>query len=74
MDKNKSIDGLSPRRSKKATSSAAPVKKTTTKKPVTKTIKPATKTIKINKPVKIPVQEEPTAAKPEEPSTATPEA
>lgn len=37
MDKNKSIDGLSPRRPKKTTNSSVTPKKSTTKKPVRKT-------------------------------------
>ena len=55
MDKNKSIDGLVPRRSKKATSSSKASKKPVTKKSVPQ----STKTIpKPTKPVKIPIQEE----------------
>lgn len=55
MDKNKSIDGLVPRRSKKATSSSK-----ASKKPVAKKSTPqSTKSIpKPTKPVKIPIQEE----------------
>ena len=71
MNKNKSIDGLSPRRSKKATSSTVPAKKTTVKKPTTK---PNKSTIKTTKPVKIPVQEKTITAKLEEPLATTPEA
>lgn len=51
MEKNKSIDGLTPRRSKKApTKTSITVKKVTTKKPTTKTSQ------SIKAPVKIPVK------------------
>ena len=57
MDKNKSIDGLVPRRSKKATSSSKASKKPVAKKSVPQ----STKSIpKPTKPVKIPIQEEKT--------------
>lgn len=59
MDKNKSIDGLVTRRSKKATSSSKTPKKATTKKPIPKSTKVISKPspAKPIKPVKIPVQE-----------------
>ena len=72
MEKNKSIDGLSPRRSKKAAPPASPAKKTTVKKTASKPVKSSTKsakTVKVVKPVKIPIQEEP--ATPEPPTQPT---
>ena len=72
MEKNKSIDGLAPRRAKKPTNST-----TATKKPVVKksTTRPAAqkKTIKVTKPVKIPIQEKSVQSKEEKPTPVAPE-
>lgn len=72
MEKNKSIDGLAPRRAKKTANSTM-----ATKKPVVKksTARPATqkKTIKVTKPVKIPVQEKSVQLKEEKPTPIAPE-
>ena len=72
MEKNKSIDGLSSRRTKKPINSTA-----TTKKPVVKksTAKPIAqkKTIKVAKPVKIPVQEKSVQPKEKVPTSTSPE-
>ena len=72
MEKNKSIDGLAPRRTKKTANSTV-----TTKKPVVKksTTKPITqkKTIKVTKSVKIPVQEKSVQPKEEKPTPKAPE-
>ena len=76
MEKNKSIDGLATRRSKKATptvTSTIKPQKTITKTPPVKPKTPA-KQIKVVKPVKIQVQEQkPTPKTPTAPVTpATP--
>ena len=71
MEKNKSIDGLSPHRSKKAVSLVAPARKTTTKKLLAKSSKSATKTTESTKPIKIPIQKEITQAEPTGPTPAT---
>ena len=69
MEKNKSIDGLTPRRSKKAPTSTT--KKSSSKKSATsaKTVKSA-KTTKTSKPVKIPITED---IKPTQSAAPTPE-
>lgn len=71
MEKNKSIDGLSPHRPKKAASLVAPARKATNKKPSTKSAKPAIKAAESTKPIKIPIQKEITQAEPTSPTPAT---
>ena len=72
MEKNKSIDGLAPRRAKKPTNSTAATKKPVAKKSTAKSITQK-KTIKVTKPVKIPVQEKSVQLKEEKPTPIAPE-
>lgn len=72
MEKNKSIDGLAPRRAKKPTNSTAATKKPVAKKSTTKPVTQK-KTIKVTKPVKIPIQEKSVQLKEEKPTPVAPE-
>ena len=71
MEKNKSIDGLAPRRTKKTANSTVATKKPVVKKSTTKPITQK-KTIKVTKSVKIPVQEKSVQPKEEKPTPETP--
>lgn len=72
MEKNKSIDGLAPRRTKKTANSTVATKKPVVKKSTTKPITQK-KTIKVTKPVKIPVQEKSVQPKEKVPTSTSPE-
>lgn len=72
MEKNKSIDGLAPRRTKKTANSTVATKKPVVKKSTTKPITQK-KTIKVTKSVKIPVQEKSVQPKEEKPTPKAPE-
>lgn len=72
MEKNKSIDGLAPRRAKKPTKSTTATKKQVAKKSTAKPIVQK-KTIKVTKPVKIPIQEKSVQLKEEKPTPVAPE-
>ena len=72
MEKNKSIDGLTPRRAKKTANSTAATKKPVVKKS-TATSATQKKTIKVTKPVKIPIQEKSAQSKEEKPTPVVPE-
>lgn len=72
MEKNKSIDGLAPRRAKKPTNSTAVTKKPVVKKSAARPVTQK-KTIKVTKPVKIPVQEKSVQSKEEKPTPVVPE-
>lgn len=72
MEKNKSIDGLAPRRAKKTANSTMATKKPVVKKSTARSVTQK-KTIKVTKPVKIPVQEKSVQPKEEKLTPVVPE-
>lgn len=72
MEKNKSIDGLAPRRAKKTANFTMATKKPVVKKSTARSVTQK-KTIKVTKPVKIPIQEKSVQSKEEKPTPVAPE-